>query len=405
MKPTLCLAVFLCTLLFSCKKDQLSQSLPQNSAEDNSTTNSGIVYIMKDNVGVSNATIYALNATTGALKWSNADSAYTYSPVPCVANSKLFTMVYYEPTSDLYEMSLVGYNARTGSRLWKTVLHRDDLALTNPTAANNAVYATAANKLYAINATNGKIIWRQVLDDHLSNLTSPTVANGKVYVGNKQHLFSLDAATGSINWTVSGHAQYSSLTVADGLISYNDNGTYATTVLDTNGNFKWSYHGGINGSTTVHNNLIYQFDDFYNTDNLRAFGLTEANGSIGWSSSEFNKVTVSNQKCGDPFYSNNTLYVGLADSLIAMNTLADNQKKWSFFTGVPKNYIGSQASPIESGGIVYTMSAKQVLYALNANDGTLIWNKNIGGSNVNYSPVLLNIDGTAIHPTDSGMTQ
>jgi hypothetical protein len=35
----------------------------------------------------------------------------------------------------------------------------------------------------------------------------------------------------------------------------------------------------------------------------------------------------------------------------------------------------------------------------------MIWRVNIGGDDTYYSPVILYDDGTAIHPTGSGMTQ
>ena len=262
------------------------------------------------------------------------------------------------------------------------------------------------NKLFAVDAESGITIWKKVFDGLSNNLCSPTPVNGTIYIGNDLHLFSLNAANGSVNWAVDANLQGSSPTVANGLVSYVDNNDIGNVkTYDIDGGFKWQTKGNFSGSTTAKNNIVYTCEDPYPKKDFNCYGLKELDGSIGWKYSERNILMQKVEKDGDIFYADNTLYFKFTDSVIAVNTSAINENRWSFYTGHSTDKYGITSSTIAGRGVVYTESGNNMLFALNASNGSEIWRVNIGGDNTYYSPVVLYDDGTAIHPTGSGMTQ
>jgi polyvinyl alcohol dehydrogenase (cytochrome) len=103
----------------------------------------GVVYI-----GSENGTFYALDATTGAVKWSKAFPIANCSSAGIVSTATVAT---------------------------------------DPMSGVLTVYVGAADHyLYALNATNGATIWRTLIGGTSStyyNWSSPTIANGYVYYG------------------------------------------------------------------------------------------------------------------------------------------------------------------------------------------------------------------------------
>jgi outer membrane protein assembly factor BamB len=368
-----------------------------------------LIFIMKDqHPGI----IYALDANSGTIKWqySTDTTVASFSDVPCVTNNMLFTGIisYGSPQSPDFKTVLAAFNAHTGRMLWSTVLNTALATLTNPAFENGNVFITSEKKLYSVNATNGNINWQRVCDSGTSDnaLCSPTVINGTIYIGNKQHLFALNTADGSLKWQRNADLSFSSPTVCNGMITYVDHTNGSIKAYDTSGNLKWRFSkaGYLIGSTTTNNNFVYQGIG-YPFDTLSSFALRNDNGAVKWTYTQHIDNTVDNTKCGDPSYANNTLYVALRDSLFAISTTGAHNKKWSYFTGMPRDNSFSTSSPVAGNGIVYVMTVQKILYALNEISGALIWQFNVGGDYPSYSPVILYNNGTAIHPAGSGMTQ
>jgi outer membrane protein assembly factor BamB len=393
----------------SCKKEKLANMASASNIDNSKLINNGLVFIMKDRHP---GTIYALDATSGAIKWqyANDSDVESFSSSACVANNILFTGVtsYGSEASPGFKTLLCAFTAHTGRMLWVTVLNNSLTSLTNPTVENGVVYIAAEKKLFAVNATDGQMNWEMTVDSGTSDneLCSPTVVNGTIYIGNKRHLFALNAADGAVKWQRNADLSFSSPTVSQGMVSFVDHTDGSIKAYDTSGNPQWRFNkaGYLVGSTTTNSNFVYQ-DIGYPFDTLNSFALQCSTGAVKWNYAEAIESTVDNTKCGDPFYFNNTLYVALRDSLLAISTTGAHNKKWSYFTGAPADNSFSTSSPVAGNGIVYVMTVQKNLYALNEISGALIWQFNVGGDYPNYSPVILYNDGTAIHPTGSGMTQ
>jgi outer membrane protein assembly factor BamB len=156
----------------------------------------GVVYI-----GTEDGTVYALDAWTGAVRWSH-DTGFTHNwSSPAVARGAVY----------IGGGNLVALRASTGAVVWKVSTGGDDSW--TPTVAHGVVYTISrvgptepgTEKLYAVRASDGSILWTKKTGYAGDSVTgqAPTVANGVVYVGSaSQELYALDAETGKVRWTV-----------------------------------------------------------------------------------------------------------------------------------------------------------------------------------------------------------
>jgi len=94
-------------------------------------------------------TLYAVNATTGALVWNYTGGQAGFSP-PVVANG-----VVYLGSVDHH---VYAFNASTGTLLWQ--YETADVVVSAPTVANGVLYAgDRSGILYAFNASTGAPLW------------------------------------------------------------------------------------------------------------------------------------------------------------------------------------------------------------------------------------------------------
>ena len=146
----------------------------------------GVVYINSrvSEDGNDNGTMYALNASTGALLWSY--TAGTGS-TPAVANG----VVYVGSVDD----NVYALNASTGAKLWSYAT--GDYVESSPAVANGVVYGSSDNgDVYALNASTGAKLWSYATGSaDFGVLSSPTVVDGVLYVGSGVSLYAFGLRT------------------------------------------------------------------------------------------------------------------------------------------------------------------------------------------------------------------
>ena len=168
----------------------------------------GIVYI-----GSFDDKVYALDATTGAVKWTATTGGAIFSS-PSVANG----VVYIGSEDD----KVYALDATTGAVKWTR--RPAPQVLSSPAVANGVVYiGSNDDKLYALDAATGAVEWTATTGATVES--SPAVANGSVYVGSiDAKLWAFDAATGATKWTgATTGAIYSSPAVANGVVYVGSN--------------------------------------------------------------------------------------------------------------------------------------------------------------------------------------
>jgi outer membrane protein assembly factor BamB len=184
----------------------------------------GLVYVYTTDPTTNNTTVlYALNASTGTVRWHVATSA----PAPqniTVAGGAVFIA---SENFQTHRASLAAFKAIDGSRVWQVPLTDGNVAFVLQ-AAGGVVYLIGSidgpvSHVYAYRATNGKLLWRsQALEGEGAAviIARPTIASGSIYLGTETgHVYAYRAKDGKLLWRYdAGGSVNPSPQVAEGVV-------------------------------------------------------------------------------------------------------------------------------------------------------------------------------------------
>ncbi len=270
---------------------------------------SGVVY-----VGAENGTVYAVNASNGSLKWKRSIGGSIRSS-PAVSGGTLYigNMVKAIPTGmNGYVYAL---NANTGGVKW--VSDKTWAVRTSPAVADGKVFfGSDASKVFALNATTGAQIWAHLVLGMVRS--SPAVGNGLVYIGDDGgQLYALDIDNGAVTWKT-GVLHVATEIKATPAIAYNK------VYIDTGERLPMISH-------------VYAFD--------------AATGRQKWVTQMFDWTSVSPSIANGVLFTSPSRYVEAYDAQTGEHLWEDRM-------------IGdSDASPAVSNGIVYYASNDGAVYA------------------------------------------
>jgi outer membrane protein assembly factor BamB len=302
----------------------------------------GVVY-----VGSGNGSVYALNASSGAVLWSFATGAFVASS-PAVVNGVVYVgaLARFGDGGMFYAL-----NASTGAQLWSFVT--DNPVTSSPAVVNGVVYVGSSNgNVYALNASTGAQLWSFVTGNTASAYvpqatSSPAVVNGVVYIGGTidDNLYALNASTGALLW-------------------------------------KYATGGDVESSPAVVNGVVYIGSLDHNL-----YALNASTGTKLWSFSAQLPVAST------PAVANGIVYVGSENGTVYAVNANTGTRVWSYTTVETVN-----GSPAVANGVVYIGDENGNLYALNASDGAKLWSHPFGGiEEVTSSPVV--VDGVVYGST------
>ena len=138
----------------------------------------------------SDGKIYALDAETGDLRWDfQADGKIWATPV--VVGEALYV--------GSLDKKLYALNAADGGQKWQP-FEVDGAIVATPLVYKNTVYFGSVDRhMYAVNADNGTLKWRSALEAGNWFWARPVVANGTIYAGNLDgKVYALNAETGDV---------------------------------------------------------------------------------------------------------------------------------------------------------------------------------------------------------------
>jgi outer membrane protein assembly factor BamB len=220
--------------------------------------------------------VYALDATTGAVRWKVTVSNVVQTDAignphnlgvlgaPTIDNGTLYI-------SDRAG-TLFALNAATGARLWSYtalksgiisvpgVYNEIDLDPNMAAAANGVVYGAIYDELYAIAAETGKLLWMKTVDN-TQLFTSPVLANGVLYLTSSgphtSNTYAYASKDGTLLWKDALGKSNSSLTVEQGTIYLGADMLYALKASD--GSQLWHFNIGESGadSPILANGIVY----------------------------------------------------------------------------------------------------------------------------------------------------
>ena len=225
----------------------------------------GIVFI-----GCDNGVVYALNASNGSVKYSIATGGAVYSS-PAIDAGKVFVS------------SLDGkiYAFRSnGTNLWTSTL--DGSVYSSPAVSGGAVFVGTSNgTMFALNETSGATLWKNNITPGSIIYSSPAIAYGRVFFGSSDgKVYALNAGNGTASWNITtSSAVYSSPSIADGIVFVGslDGNLYALDV-STGTLFWYNTIGPIKWSSP----LVAEGKVFVGTTDGRLFALREGNGYVLW---------------------------------------------------------------------------------------------------------------------------
>lgn len=217
----------------------------------------GVIYIDSDD-----GNLYALNAETGVKLWSYPTGSPHGAGISPGDVAAADGVVY---------VAGLALNASTGALVWSNGIG-GGLAV-----ANGVVYVSSNDSVYAVNASTGATLWSYTSPGPI--YSSPAVANGVVYVNSTydDYVYALSTSTGALLWSSLIGPMFSSPAVANGVVyvgaGNTGSGPYGVYALNAKtGVVLWSYAtiNCIESSVTVVDGVVYAGDD---AGDLFAFGL------------------------------------------------------------------------------------------------------------------------------------
>jgi outer membrane protein assembly factor BamB len=199
--------------------------------------------------------LYAVDAATGKQRWAFATKGEHRFTAPGVLGAHPSSELMPDPwdfylSSPTVAAGLVYFgsgdgniyavDASTGALRWS--FKTGDVVHSSPTISGGVLYAGSWDtNFYALNAATGELKWKlKTGDDPKIHLMtgipgSAAVANGTVYFGCRDaNLYALDVATGTLKWKVPNDGSWviASPAVADGVVYYTTSDSHRFQALD-----------------------------------------------------------------------------------------------------------------------------------------------------------------------------
>lgn len=216
-----------------------------------------------------------------------------------------------------------------------------------PVIYNDKIYFGSCDKNFYCLSLDGKIIWKYLTGEPV--LSSASVRNKTVFFGSDDsHLYALDAETGELKWKFkTGDSIYSSPAIVDERMYFgsNDGHLYA---LNLDGKLLWKFltGGRITCSPGVANDAV-----FFNSYDKNFYSVS-TDGNMIW------KFPIGGVSGSSP-------------------TIANN--KYEEIWGFQKHNSKEPKKLTADGGFVYFGSWNNHRYALNVENGKLVWQFITGG--------------------------
>ncbi|WP_433431195.1 PQQ-binding-like beta-propeller repeat protein [Nonomuraea sp. CA-141351] len=346
----------------------------------------GIVY-----AGSDDGKVYALDAASGALRWSHQIGdmvtdgpirvggtmyAATWGRIVALDAARgrtrwsrraIGTSGLAVDRRTVYAATdrglLIALDAASGRTRWRarTIGFFRDVI---PHAAGDLVYAAGADGVVALDAGSGERRWRFRVDGRTGIAGVATTAD-TVYVASQEdgRLHALDRITGRPKWSFeTGVPLYTRPQVSGGAVYVGDRGVLHKLDAAT-GERQWTFKAG--GSPAQCAFTVVRGDVYVTLVGVRLHALDAATGETRWSFPLGGEAAFGFSDVSRPVVVGDALYAAAGDGQLHALDAATGTRRWSFQTG---GDLGT--APVVAGGRVYIGSANGNAYAIRASDGT-----------------------------------
>lgn len=299
-------------------------------------------------VGTS-AGLEAVSTLTGSKLWTAFPGSSFYAS-PAVVAGRLYI-------GDGNNAEMYAINAATGAVLWSQ--STSAAFESSPVVAGSLVYAGGVDgKIYAFATSTGKIAWTYTTGGFIDS--SPAVVNGVLYVGSTDDtIYALNALTGALIWSYkTGGEVESAVAVSNGAVyvGSDDDKIYAISAAGTKlGSLLWSYTtGGLAySSPAVAKGIVYA-----GSSDGNMYALNAHTGALQWE-------TATGSALESPVVANGVVYVSNRSSGIFAMDATYGEILASAVAGF--SFLGS---PTISDGVVYFNTFGDNTYAFALLAGT-----------------------------------
>ncbi len=178
----------------------------------------GGVYAGRATFASGNSYVYRFDAATGAEVWADTLPGYTAS---CLT---VWDGMVFVPT---YQASLYALDANTGALIWENTDSYGGYWDSSPVVVDGLIYISGNDSwTRAIDAMTGLTVWEVAITP--GTYLSATIAyfDGRLFFGDQVDSFHcLDASNGSNVWSVPG-TDHGSAGIADGMVFYGEGSNY-----------------------------------------------------------------------------------------------------------------------------------------------------------------------------------
>lgn len=301
----------------------------------------GTIYI-----GSEDHNLYAINSTTGTMKWTFQTNDWVNSSPAIGADG---TVYFGSNDHNVYAV-----DGATGTKKWS--FNTGDVVTSSPVVGpDGTVYVGSDDDyVYALNGSNGNLIWKFKAGNLITS--APAIGrNGLLYAGSwDDKLYALNATSGAMVWsfTTGGSVENAPTIGPDGTVYFGSNDSNVYALNGDTGAVKWVFQA----QSSVQSSPAIGPDGTLYIGSLdgRIYALDDMTGALKWDYQTAGSV-ISSPVVG----SDSTVYIGSEDGNVYAINGSNGVLKWGYLTG---NWV--TASPaIGPDGTVYIGSLDHKLYA------------------------------------------
>ncbi len=308
-----------------------------DSIESSAAIVDGVVY-----VGSMDASVYAIDAVTGKLRWRYATECPVQESSPCVYNGTVYI-------GDLNGV-LHAVDAVSGKGRWKFEAEME--IKSSPNCIENRVYFGSYDQnLYCISADTGDLIWKYTTEGPLHS--TPAIDGKYVYVSGCDEVFrAIDAVTGKEAYSLSLGAYTGASAALRGHHAYM--GTFGNEVLAIDLKKRagqWIYQHPTRSFPFYSSAAVTEDRVVLGGRDKIVHCLDRATGRQIWTFMTKSRVESS------PLITGNRVFIGSNDGFLYELDLVSGEKIWNFTAGAPLS-----ASPAAVDNSLVVGSQDGVLY-------------------------------------------
>lgn len=367
----------------------------------------GVVYMLSQADRGSTQTVFAINAVTGAIKWT-VPTGDVEGVSPVVANGFVYLATAGPqrggPGADAGY--LIALDVETGEEQWRS--YTGGVVLSSPAFVGQTVYLRAFDgTLRAIDARTGRQRWRFTVDPagkpiddpvvnegsyHVPSPVSPAVADGLVYAAsNTGTLYAIDATSGQERWSFTSDGQVlQTPAVVDGALylvaakyfgnDVPDGAGWVISLDAKSGDVRWIWatKSNLGYAAAVSNGLVFVAGR--GDEGAMLYTLSAASGEIAWT------FTAAATIISEPIVAGETLYLKTADGALNAIDVTTGTRDWRVDLGTNET-----TDPAISDGVLVLGSYKGTLWGIGSVQG---------GASVPAASPVANGDVSGLPPCD-----